>query len=242
MSDPGKMHALLVTADSSLTAMLVNAFTELGVEAHARLEVDGVADQLNRAKYEGVVVDFDTVSNARTVLASVRESRSNKNAVVFAVATQANHTEQALEERAHFLLRRPIEINAIRQTLGAAYDSMLGERRSRFRFTVSLSVLLTPLTSGTAIECSTLNVSSNGMAVVTPIGFKLAETLDIGLFLPDGFSVQATGIVIWDDKHGKSGLNFQCKTPEMRHKLDFWLDSVFATSVQGKGNGGKPLA
>src|SRR5579864_8817375 len=119
---------------------------------------------------------------------------------------------------------------------------MLGERRSRFRFTVSLSVLLTPVTSGTAIECSTLNVSSNGMAVVTPIGFKLAETLDTALFLPNGFRAEATGIVIWDDKHGKSGLNFQCKTPEMRHKLDSWLDSMFATSGQGKSNGVKPLA
>src|SRR5579864_2193303 len=50
--------------------------------------------------------------------------------------------------------------------------------------------------------------------------WALGFTLDIVLFLPDGFSVQATGIVIWDDKHGKSGLNFQCKTPEMRHRLN----------------------
>jgi len=77
-----------------------------------------------------------------------------------------------------------------------------------------------------------MNVSSNGMAVATPLILKPAEIVDILLQLPDGFAVCAIGIVIWDDKHGKSGLHFQCKTPEMRHKLDSWLSSQFLGCVQ----------
>jgi hypothetical protein len=73
-----------------------------------------------------------------------------------------------------------------------------------------------------------MNVSSNGMGVTTPTALKIAEVMDIALLLPDGFTSRATGIVIWDDQHGKSGLNFQCGDPEMRHKLDSWLDSQFA--------------
>jgi hypothetical protein len=70
--------------------------------------------------------------------------------------------------------------------------------------------------------------------------WALGFTLDIVLFLPDGFSVQATGIVIWDDKHGKSGLNFQCKTPEMRTNWIPGSISLFATSAQ-EAHGGNPL-
>jgi hypothetical protein len=48
-----------------------------------------------------------------------------------------------------------------------------------------------------------MNVSSNGMAVKTPVPLRLAETMDIVLLLPQTGTVRATGIVIWDDKHGK---------------------------------------
>lgn len=41
-------------------------------------------------------MDFDTVSNAQPLLASVRDSRSNRNAVVFAIATNIEDAEQAL--------------------------------------------------------------------------------------------------------------------------------------------------
>ena len=170
----------------------------------------------------------DTVSNARPIFASVRKSRSNQNAVLFAVATSTTHAEQALEDRAHFLLQRPIEATAIRQTLDVAYDLMLGERRRKFRNVVEIPVLLTIINSGTSIECSTINVSSNGMAVRTPVPFTLAETLDVALSLPKGLTIRATGLVIWDDKHGKCGLRFRCRTREMRQKLDSWLNFQFA--------------
>ena len=222
------VHVLLLTADPLLASTFKNLFGELGIEAQASDDSEHIMDQLTRAQYEGIVLDFDTVSNARPVLANVRKSRSNKNAIVFAVATNANRAEQALEGQAHFLLRRPIEIRAIRETLSAAYDLMLGERRRHFRYSVNLQVALTIITTGISFQCSTINVSGHGMAVTNPSPFKLAETLDIILLLPDGFKILATGTVIWDDQHGKSGLHFRCCTPEMRHRLNSWLDSEFA--------------
>ncbi len=74
----------------------------------------------------------------------------------------------------------------------------------------------------------TMNISSNGIAVKTPVSLKIAETMDIALLLPEPGTVRATGIVIWDDKHGTCGLKVQCSDPEMRKKLETWLDSQFA--------------
>lgn len=221
------LRVLLLTADPLLVTTFTDVSKQLGIEAQPSEHFEEVSDQLNKAKYEGIVLDFDTVSNARPVLASLRESRSNRNAVLFAIVTNIRDAEQALEERAHFLLRRPIDSSSIRQTLDAAYHLMLGERRRHFRHATELAADLTIINSGARIQCSTINVSSNGMAVATPIPFDLAEALDVALLLPDGETVRATGTVIWDDKHGKSGLHFKCKTPEMRRRLDSWLDSNF---------------
>jgi DNA-binding response OmpR family regulator len=222
------LHVLLLTADPALVAAFTDLSKEFHIETQSSQDCQDASAQLSREKYEGVVLDFDTIANARPVLASVRESRSNKNAIVFAVATNTTHMEQALQDRAHFLLRRPIDNTSMKQTLHAAYDLMEKERRRYFRVPANLSVAVISTDSGIHVQCTTTNISNDGMAVTTPTPFRLAESVEIALVLPDGFIVRATGIVIWDDKHGKSGLHFHCTTPEMRQKLDCWLDSRFA--------------
>jgi hypothetical protein len=163
------------------------------------------------------------------IVRSVRQSRSNNSAILFAFATDTNCREQALQDRAHFVLRRPIESTSVRQTLSAAYDLMRRERRRYFRVAANLSAQLRVLTSKTAIQCTTINISSNGIAVANAVPFNLAEMVEIRLSLPDGFVVCGDGIVIWDDKHGKCGFRFHCRTHDMRNKLDSWLDSQFVT-------------
>jgi hypothetical protein len=71
--------------------------------------------------------------------------------------------------------------------------------------------------------------------VMTSTALKLAEVMDIALLLPDGSAIRATGIVIWDDRHGKSGLRFQCGDPEIRHKLNAWLESQFKWRTPTRG-------
>lgn len=104
---------------------------------------------------------------------------------------------------------------------------MPGKSRSCFRCSAELPVVLMFTTSKKSLECSTTNVSSSGMAVNTPFPLRLADTMDIALVLPERGTLRATGIVIWDDRHGKCGLRVQCSGPEMRQKLDSWLDSQF---------------
>jgi len=227
MSNTSTIRALLLTADPLLITTFTGVSSELGIQAESSEDSDAVSHQLNRARYEAVVLDFDTVSDAGPVLASVHQSRSNKEAVVFAAATNATHINQALQGRTHFLLRRPIEAPVIRRTLYAAYDLMVGGHRRHFRCTASIQVEVKIIRSGESFQCSTINISGNGVAIASPIPLKPAEMLNISLLLPGGSTVCATGIVIWDDQHGKTGVSFQCSDPEMRHRLDSWLDSRF---------------
>ena len=103
------------------------------------------------------------------------------------------------------------------------------ECRRSLRCTADLTVVLMFTTSKKTFQCRTVNVSSNGMAVQTPVPLRLAEAMNIALLLPEVGTLRATGIVIWDDKHGKCGLTVECSGAEMRTKLDSWLDSQLAT-------------
>ena len=231
------MQVLVLTADPSLVSTLTDVSKEFGIETQSTHSSQQAAEQLNRAKYQGLVLDFDTVPDARPFIAMARASRSNKNAVVFAIATNISNTDQALQDRAHFLLRRPLGTNTIRKTIRNAYDLLSGKHRHDFRCTADLPVRLTSVRSGVSLECRTTNVSSNGMGVTTPAALRSAEVMDIALQLPDGFAVRATGIVIWDDRHGKSGLSFQCGDVAMREKLDSWLDAQFTIAHAQRASG-----
>lgn len=220
------MRALVLTTDPLLVTTFGEISKELGIESQATDDQQKVSEQLNSAKYEALVLDLDTVAGAMSV-ATVRRNGPNSNAVVFAVASDSRRRDQALQQRAHFLLQRPIQRSEIRQVLNAAYDLILVEGRRYFRYGADLPVRLTPHNSGRALQCTTMNISSDGMAVKTPVPLALAQTLDAALTLPDGFIVRGFGIVIWDDKHGKCGLKMRCSGAEMRQRLNSWLDTEF---------------
>jgi c-di-GMP-binding flagellar brake protein YcgR len=228
MVNTTEIRALLVTPDPWLVSNFISLCGELGIAAQKSATISIVPEELGQAKYEAVLVDFDTVPETLNILAGVRESRGNRNALVFAVATDTANRHQALRQGANFIFERPIDSNEIRRVLYAAYDLMARESRRYFRCTAELPALLGQANAGTDLRCTTINISSNGMALRTPSSLQLGEMVQIALFLPGaGQAVRASGTVVWDDKHGKTGINFQCGIPRDQSELDAWLNTRF---------------
>jgi DNA-binding response OmpR family regulator len=185
------MNMLVVTTDPALSSAFREEANEIGVEAQTSGDFRETHQRFEAAKYEAVVVDFDTFPDSDLVIASIRESRCNKNAVVFAVATNRRHMEQALQRRAHFVLNRPLEASALRRTLRVAYDLMLKDRRRYFRCATVLPIRVRIVRTQNILECLSINVSSNGMAINASESLKLAETLEIEFALSGGFRIRA---------------------------------------------------
>src|SRR5947207_1847900 len=181
MVNAAEIRTLLVTPDLWLVTNFMNVSRELGIDAERSGKTAGVPEELGRTKYEAVLVDFDNVPDTSSILARVRASPANKNAVIFAVASGASR-EQALEQGANFVFGRPLEAKEIRRVLYAGYDLMARERRRYFRCTAELQVLLTQASS-TDVRCTTMNISSSGMALSTPSPLHPGAEVRIILFL-----------------------------------------------------------
>jgi hypothetical protein len=229
------IRALMVTSDASLTANFMQISREVGIEAQASATTLGIPEELSIAKYEAVLLDFDLVPDAMAILTALRQSRSNQKAVVFAVATEAAQGKKALERGANLLLERPLETTQIRRVLHGAYDLMVRERRRYFRCAVEIPVLLIQARSGAEFRCTSMNISSNGIALRGPARFDRGEQVRVVVSLrnPD-FTIRAIGTVVWDDKHGKTGISFESTSPHHQTDLDGWLDAQIAI-VLGSG-------
>jgi len=222
MANTGELSVFLLIQEETTIRSFLAVCNQLEIAAEPIPPVEEIAMHLAERKYVGVIVDFDH-QETEEYLSALQQSKINKNAVVVGVATSAKKLERALDWGAHFVLRRPFEMVELQRTLRAAYDVMLANQRRQFRCEIALPVRLRMVRSGATFECSSVNISSNGIAVSGSMRTKQFDSLDLEIVLPDGFVVLATGIVIWEDKQGKCGINFQVRTPEMRQKLDSCL-------------------
>src|SRR3954468_9590183 len=73
-----QMQALVLTADQWLSSVFGKALTELGMEAQIIRDAQLASNQIGRAKFDTVVLDFDTVSETSQVLGLVRSSRGKQ--------------------------------------------------------------------------------------------------------------------------------------------------------------------
>jgi hypothetical protein len=236
MTASAEIRALVVTRDATLATTFSQISGEFGIFSQRIGENGGgIPEEFGAAKYDALLIDYETVPQTTSILAKLRESPTNKNAVVFAVVGSDASRRRARDQGATFLLEYPLKGNETRRVLHAAYGLMTRERRRYFRCLAEIRVHLVR-DSGEEVICKTINISSNGMAVNTPTPFQTGEELHISFVLPAGKSqLRARGAVMWDDRHGKTGLTLQCVNPQMQLELDSWLDANFNRAL-GKVN------
>jgi PilZ domain len=234
MSPAVEIRALVVTHDPGSAATFIQVSSEFGISAQPTRGNDGgIPEELGFAKYEALLLDFETVPQTVRILTTLRRNPANRNAVVFAVVGSDDSRRRARDQGATFLLERPLKTDQTRRVLQAAYGLMACERRRCFRCVAEILVNLVR-EDHDPVQCRTINISSNGMAASSPASFRTGETLHILFVLPGSQSeTRALGTVVWDDKHGKTGLSMACVNSQMQLELDAWLDANFSR-VMGK--------
>jgi len=220
---------MLVTRDPALVATVSDFSSTHEIQTNVVQQVPQASGDLQHAKFEGVLLDCDSVSGTTDVLVSLLGSSSNRNAVVVTIATGKVSAE--FRKYSHFILQRPLKALAMRKTFAVVHSLMQREFRRYFRFSVELPITL-QRKSSERLNCTTINLSQTGVAVNCPRPLELGEEVSFSFVLPGRAAVSGNGEVIWDDKHGKSGLRLCYRTPQMRLELQTWLD-LCASGTEG---------
>lgn len=219
------MKALVVARDLQIALIFARLFRELRVEAVACPSEREASTHLASEKFAAIVFDVKDFPNCSAILKDV--PGPNKRALVIAVTDESNAKRAISNISAGLIIQRPLVLSQIRTLLHGVYGRMLRDEQAYFRLPIEISVWLRK-ESGKLLDCTTLNLSQRGMAVGSSAFFEVGEDVSIGFSLPNtDILVSAKGTIIWDDKHGKAGISFECTNTSVQERYFEWLQDHF---------------
>jgi transcriptional regulator with PAS, ATPase and Fis domain len=120
-------------------------------------------------------------------------------------------------------LRRKLEKYRKETDVG---ESTLGSLRvlqqRYFRVTAAIPVLLN--FEGKQIEATSVNLSSGGIAIETPVPIAHGASVEISFSLPESHTlIEATAKLAWTSPGGLAGLSFEEIHPALESELQQWL-------------------
>jgi DNA-binding response OmpR family regulator len=221
------LNCLLVTSDVALLHTIQNMFSGAHIELEMRTDSAAAIELSARRHLDGFVIDCDDVPGAAGVIANVRNGRSNKSSLVFAVVN-GTPSSTVIEAGANFVLAKPVQDRLLRSFLEVALPMMEREHRRYFRHKVDLPVKLLCHT-GESFIGRIMNVSESGLALTHfgPIPGEIVLTVQFDLPSTDRQVFQARAAVVWKDSH-VMGLRFICIEPGCCSYFEAWLASLEA--------------
>ena len=226
-----QMNGLIVCRQAEKIAIFSALLREIWIEAEKCDSAPKALDLLRGNRFEALVLDFDDLANCADVARNVRSHRPNQDIPIFAIASDDQSQATALAAGASFLLDQTLDQRHIRSLLGTVRGRMLRSSQTYFRLNVEIPVSVARA-AGPVLHCATINLSLNGMAVSTPASLACGEKLHLVFALPPRNTVTSgEGTVIWDDGHGKAGIQFECSSASAKQTYSEWLHDHFCMQL-----------
>jgi PilZ domain len=228
MSSPGTRAAmgrvLLICADSATIQQLTEGMQQFAIATEVFNEVSLARRQLNRQKFEAVIVDLG-LAQAGEILKQVRLSPSNRTAVTFAITdppVPGSLEVQQNEVQPNFVMEKPLSAGSVGRTLKVAFGSIVRERRRSYRCPVTIPAVIR--TSSWEANCHLVNLSEGGMAIAESPLLKPGGRVRVLFRLPgQSDSIALESEVCWYDESGRAGLLSLDIPPEQLAMLQNWL-------------------
>jgi CheY-like chemotaxis protein len=217
------LACLLVTRDAEVVRRLRRVLQDFQVELMVSGEPEEAATLLRRRTFDGLILDCDNRPENTALLESLRQGKSNRCAIVFAILDGATSSRRAFELGANFVLEKPLALDRTIRSFRAAYGLMVRESRRYFRCDVDMPVTL-EFSDKPPQSCMLLNVSEGGIALRGHGRLSRGAGVKVSFTLPDMRThIVAKGEVAWSTEDGRSGIRFLLLSEATRQALVSFL-------------------
>jgi hypothetical protein len=222
------LQCLMMTRDLNLVGQIKTTLNEHGTSLDLRQDSASAIELVSRRHWDGLVIDCDDVPGGTETITQIRNSRSNKQTLIFAVVNGLTRVDTALDLGSNFVLCKPVQEIRWRSVLAAALPKMEREHRRYFRYDANLPVRLRDH-DGQMFRARTKNVSESGLAIKPVDPVRLEGVINVEFEVPnvEPQVFRAKAEIVWGDAF-VMGLRFLYAGEASGKTLQAWLNSLEA--------------
>ena len=124
------LRCLLFISDPAIAETIRQVLAGLGVEGEHHPEAVAAVEKVTRESFQIVIIDWDQQAEARLLLTTARERKAAERPLTLAIVSDDASVPQALQAGANSILRKPLMINQVSDTLTTARDLLRARHES----------------------------------------------------------------------------------------------------------------
>ena len=124
------LRCLLFTSDAGTAGPILQVLAGLDVEGEHCSEAVATVEKVTHENFQIVVIDWDQQPEAGLLLTAARERRAAERPLTLAIVSDDASVPQALQAGANSILRKPMMLNQVKDTLTTARDLLRSKQES----------------------------------------------------------------------------------------------------------------
>lgn len=124
------LRCFLFSSDEGTSDLLRQVITRLGVEGEACSQPTTAVEKLANELFQLVIVDWDQQPEAGMLLSAARERKAAERPLILAIVSDDAGAPKALQAGANSILRKPLLLNHVTDTLTTARDLLRSRQES----------------------------------------------------------------------------------------------------------------
>jgi len=184
------LQCFLFSSDEGSAATIRQVLADLDVQVESCPEAVAAVEKISKEPFQIVIIDWDQQPEAALLLAAARERKASERPITLAIVSDDISVPKALQAGANSILRKPILVNQIKDTLKTARDLLRAKRDPASPAAISVSAhsaaAAAPATIPASMETGKEKILRAGeflqSAPVTPGGAFVTESNVPGSF------------------------------------------------------------
>ena len=218
------LQALLLSRDPEVHRTLRRVFDTANIDVELCNNAEQARQFLIRRKFDAFLVDCDDLQNGPAVLRELRQGKSNKSCIAFALVNGRTSVQQAFEMGANFVLDKPISLERATRSVRAAQGLIMRERRRYHRHLIRASGSIL-VDAGSELPVNITNISQGGISIECARQLDQGGAARLRFQLPGAkMALEIKGEVMWSTTEGKAGIRFQILSVDVKKELENWLE------------------
>ncbi|HET6179995.1 MAG TPA: TonB family protein [Candidatus Sulfotelmatobacter sp.] len=124
------LRCLLFSSDEGAAEPICQVLAELGVEGESCVEGVAAVERVTSQSFQIVIIDWDQQPEAGFLLKTARERKASERPLTLAIVSDDASVPKALQAGANSILRKPLLVNQVKDTLTTARDLLRAKHES----------------------------------------------------------------------------------------------------------------